>query len=68
MCVCERERDWVTLLYNRKLTEHCKSTVMEKIKIFKKKNTQRKSEKIILINLGENYGRDIRRWAGQGAF
>ena len=29
MCVC----DWVTLLYSRKLTEHCKPTVMEKIKI-----------------------------------
>ena len=29
--------DWVTLLYSRKLTEHCKSTIMEKIKIIKKK-------------------------------
>ena len=33
MCMC----DWVTLLYGRKLTEHCKPTVMEKRKsIFKK--------------------------------
>ena len=29
--------DWVTLLYSRKLTEHCKPTIMEKIKIQKKK-------------------------------
>ena len=33
----ERERDWVTLLYSRKLQEPCKPTVMEKIKIIKKK-------------------------------
>ena len=25
--------DWVTLLYNRKSTEHCKPGIMEKIKI-----------------------------------
>ena len=25
--------DWVTLLYSRKLTEQCKSAIMEKIKI-----------------------------------
>ena len=29
--------DWVTLLYDRKLTAHCKPTIMEKIKIIKKK-------------------------------
>ena len=29
MCVC----DWVTFLYSRKLTEHYKPTIMEKIKI-----------------------------------
>ena len=26
-CVC----DWVTLLYSRKSTEHCKPTIIEKI-------------------------------------
>ena len=31
-CVC----DWITLLRTRKLTEHCKPTIMEKIKITKK--------------------------------
>ena len=25
--------DWVILLYNRKMTEHCKPTIIEKIKI-----------------------------------
>ena len=25
--------NWVTLLYSRKLTEHCKPVIMEKIKI-----------------------------------
>ena len=33
-CMC----DWVTLLYRRKPTEHCKSATMEKIKIIKKEN------------------------------
>ena len=28
---------WVILLYSRKLTEHCKPTIMEKIKIIWKK-------------------------------
>ena len=32
-CMC----DWVTLLYSRKLTEHCKPAIMEKIKIIIKK-------------------------------
>ena len=31
MCMC----DWVTLLYSRKLTEHCKPATKEKIKINK---------------------------------
>ena len=34
--------DWVTLLYSRKLTEHCKPDIAEKIKIViisKKKNS-----------------------------
>ena len=29
--------DWITLLCSRKLTEHCKSAIMKKIKIIKKK-------------------------------
>ena len=29
VCVC----DWVTLLYSRKLTQQCKQTTIEKIKI-----------------------------------
>ena len=32
--------DWVTLLYNRKLTEHYKPAIMEKNKNHKKKNTE----------------------------
>ena len=35
MCTCMC--DWVTLLYGRKLTKHCKSAIMEKIKIIIKK-------------------------------
>ena len=33
--------DWVTLLYNRKLTEHCKPAIMEKNKnhYLRKKNS-----------------------------
>ena len=33
MCVC----DWVTLLYSRQLTEQCKPTIIENIKIIFKK-------------------------------
>ena len=40
ICKC----DWVTLLYRRKLTEHCKPAIMEKIKIIKKK----KDKKIVV--------------------
>ena len=28
-CMC----NWVTMLYSRKMTEHCKPAIMEKIKI-----------------------------------
>ena len=31
-CMC----NWVTMLYSRKLTEHCKPAIMEKIKIILK--------------------------------
>ena len=41
MCVCVCLSDWVILLYSRKLTEHYKSTIMEKIKSFKKSNQKR---------------------------
>ena len=34
MCTCMC--NWVILLYSRKLTEHCKPAIMEKIKIIKK--------------------------------
>ena len=32
ICMCE----WVTLMYGRKWTEHCKPAMMEKVKIIKK--------------------------------
>ena len=32
ICMC----DWVTLLYSRKWTEHCKPAIMKRIKIIKK--------------------------------
>ena len=35
VCVCVCVCDWVTLLYSIKLTEHCKPTIIEKIKIIK---------------------------------
>ena len=36
--------DWITLLYSRKLTEHCKLAIMEKIKIIIKKNSSQKNK------------------------
>ena len=35
--------DWVTLLYSKELTEHCKLAIMEKIKIIIKKKERKKS-------------------------
>ena len=32
ICMC----DWVSLLYSRKLADHCKPAIMEKIKIIQK--------------------------------
>ena len=47
--------DWVTLLCSRKLTEHCKSAIMEKIKviikIFLNKNNDKEPRKIKPANL-----------------
>ena len=46
--------NWVTMLYRRKMIEHCKPAIMEKIKIVIKKNTRKyfydfKIEKDFLI-------------------
>ena len=40
MCMC----DWVTSLYSRKLTEHCKPPIMEKIKIIIKEKKFKNEE------------------------
>ena len=40
ICMC----DWVSLLYSRKLTEHCKPAIMEKIK--KKENSKINTMKV----------------------
>ena len=34
--------EWFTLLYSRKLMEHCKPAIMEKIKIIKIKTNEQK--------------------------
>ena len=42
--------DWVTLLYSRKLTEHCKQAIVEKIKIIEKKQQEKiKNKKNFLV-------------------
>ena len=43
--------NWVTFLYSRKLTEHCKPTIMEKIKIIKIKYFNKKYLNMVLSNL-----------------
>ena len=35
--MCTYVCDWVTMLYSRKLTEHCKPAIMEKTEIIKNK-------------------------------
>ena len=52
VCIC----DWVTLLDSRKLTEHCKPAVMEKINIiFLKRNNL--SKKTVQQPLGGHEGK-----------
>ena len=41
-CIC----NWVTLLYSRKLTEHCKQVIMEKIKIIINKKIEKNVRKV----------------------
>ena len=40
VCVCVCVCHWVSLLYSRKLTEHCKPTMMENTKIIFKKERE----------------------------
>ena len=42
----------VTTLYSRKLTEHCKQAIMEKIKIIIKKRKKNNSLNIDTTNMG----------------
>ena len=48
--------DWVTLLYSRKLTEHCKPAIMEKIKIIIIITTKKKSPKETFLQGGHMDG------------
>ena len=49
MYVC----DWVTLLHRRKVTEHCKPTIMEKKIIKKKENIGSETENTLVVAKGE---------------
>ena len=56
ICMC----DWVALLYSRKLTEHCKPTIMEKIKIVKKETIKKIKIKVsqgmhLPVSRGESF-------------
>ena len=52
--------DWITLLYNRKLKEHCKPAIMEKIKIINYKI--KKNKKIHLTKARDK--RIKQQWGG----
>ena len=49
--------DWVTLLYSRKLTEHCKPTIVEKTKIILKKE-KKKNYKMLIKEVED----DSKKW------
>jgi len=56
--------NWVTLLHSRKLTEHCKPAIMEKIKIITIKGKKRKLRKGL-----DEYMHDVKkkvRFRGRG--
>ena len=48
VCVCVS--DWVTLLYSRKLAEHCQPTLMEKTKIILKINHWMLTKSLVLLS------------------
>ena len=48
VCVCACARAWVTLLYSRKLTEHCKPAIMEKIKVIKIKKKKKETCDVVI--------------------
>jgi len=51
--------DWVTLLYSRKLTEHCKPAIAGKIKIIIKFKKEKKKERTYSYQRGQvGVGRD----------
>ena len=43
--------NWVTMLYGRKLTEHCKPAIMKNHYILKNKNIESQKNKIKLMTL-----------------
>ena len=51
--------DWVTLLHSRKLTEHCKPAITEKINIILKKQ---KGNHIIISTSDENAFEEFLPW------
>ena len=67
ICMC----DWVTLLYNRKLIEHCKPAITEKIKIILKTHTQTTPPQVYRyreqIGGYQGWGIKVRKWVkGKG--
>ena len=56
----------VTLLYSRKLTEHCKPAIMEKMKIIIKKEKEKKTLKV-LLRKNITYKGIIAVWAGSSS-
>ena len=63
--MCEKEKirmyiyicDWVTVLYSRKLTGHCKPAIVEKIKIILKNSFLKNS---VARGEGQYMGRRVR--------
>ena len=53
--------NWVTMVYSRKLTEHCKPAKMEKIKVITKEKNN-KNKKAILKLIAVPVKRNIDQW------
>ena len=64
--VCARAHvcAWVTLLYSRKLTKHCKPTIMEKIKITKESLLKVKISNQMERNIMISISREVLRTLG----
>ena len=61
--ICVYVCDWVTLLYSGELTEHCKPTIMEKMKIIILKKWKKLLSSSHIDIFLHSYSQFFKKWA-----